>query len=86
MKHRFFLIALIFCCVLGGSAALFTVFTAEIANATRSPGYADLTARFGAPVDPDEARCWAELGEVARKGPEALLTRIREDKTAAPLI
>ncbi len=86
MKHRFFLIALLFCCILGGSAALFTVFTAEIATATRTPGYADLTERFGAPVDPDEARRWAELGEVARKGPEALLNRIREDRTPAPLI
>ncbi|MBO4631613.1 MAG: hypothetical protein J5858_06795, partial [Lentisphaeria bacterium] len=66
MKHRFFLIALIFCCVLGGAAALFTVFTAEIATATRSPGYADLTARFGTPFDSGEARRWTELAEVAR--------------------
>ncbi len=80
------LFAVLFCVVLGGSAALFTVFTAEIAPATRTPGYADLTARFGAPVDPDEARRWVELGETARKGPEALLNRIREDKTPAPLI
>ena len=86
MKHRFFLIALIFCCVLGGAAALFTVLTAEIATAARSPGYADLTERFGAPVDPDEARRWTELGEIARKGPEALLNRIREEQTPAPLI
>ena len=86
MKHRFFLIALLFCCVLGGAAALFTVFTAEIATATRFPGYTDLTARFGAPVDPDEPRCWAELGEIARKGPDALLNRIREEQTPAPLI
>ena len=86
MKHRFFLIALIFCCILGGAAALFTVFTAEIATATRTPGYADLTARFGAPVDPDEARRWTELAEIARKGPEALLNRIREEQTPAPLI
>ena len=88
MKHRFFLIAFLFCCILGGSAALFTVFTAEIATATRSSGsgYADLAARFGAPVDPDEARRWRELGEIARKGPEALLNRIREEQTPAPLI
>lgn len=88
MKHRFFLIAFLFCCVLGVFAALLAVFTAENANATRSSGsgYADLAARFGAPVDPDEARRWRELGEIARKGPEALLNRIREEQTPAPLI
>ncbi len=86
MKHRFFLIALLFCCILGGAAALFTVFTAEIATATRTPGYSDLTERFETPIDPDEALRWTELGKVARKGPEALLNQIREEQTPAPLI
>ena len=86
MKHRFILIALLFCCVLGGAAALFTVFTAEIATATRTPGYSDSGGTKPTALFPADMETCKELASAMRKGPEALLSKIREDNLPAPLI
>ena len=93
MKRRFLLFAFLFCIALGGSAALFTVFTANSVHATRGQDRVatgtDSTDSNGAKparLFPADMETCKELASAVREGPEALLAKIREGDLPAPLI